>query len=1208
MLRKNRKSKVDAVIALFLSLLAVMMPISFTTLQPEFTEEGVKQNSTIGFLASVLSRTVSFFDIIPNVMADDYFGCCEETNNGAKCIITFQNECKPNKWHNGTACDSVCQIGCCIDSQGMCSKNAINIDCQLGTFIANDLSCEQSTLCKEGCCTIGYQKFWTTNLTCVDVRHGVWDGNVPDEVTCIGQAYEQTMGCCKSYAGCEYITGAECNSKAGGFFTNTKCYQNVPGCEHCIGENIPKCIEGFPDLYRTDKCDNVYSDEVKDSCAPGFCNPETNQCESGTCTGVYDNWDGSGFTDLPSFHNKDRENGESWCVYDRPDLIGKGTDPVGSRHWRRYCLYGKEYSEPCADYRQQICSETLINKNTKEVVENLDFTKRYSGNYVSISSCIANNWKTCILTQSQEECEEYPTCFWVTDLCPNKDDCENEKWAGIKEDSLAIIETDDLDIGNVYAPARCLPKTPPGFDEGFGEMNNKDTLCETLAGYSCVVEDRLLGGDTNGECDNNEWLYTMAKRCRAVGDCGAWINYLDAPGHDTFTIGGIAIAEINPEKDANDNVIGKEIERWISVYRDSVGVPSGAPSIGWLGAPLSGFLVYLVWPTLPWTFLGSIPVLGGILSAEASTGLVWSWGNLLHWGSWAGGEAGWGAAILNPFTIAGAILLIVAHFMPMGPGRALMESIGAGLGVGGIAAGLGIGAAPVIGIIAGIGWALFFAVWDVDHMVVQCMPYMPPVGGDDCDVCGADSERPCSKYRCESLGSACIWNGTTADGIPCEQGTDCGVCHAEINDGIPPLITRVNVDSEFRASPEQPGMPPTTIIISKSDGQPIDPWTTLPIELEFNERAVCKWHTSPTLNFDEMPPLWFGSNSWKMSQAEALQIGQLIQGHNTIQIYLRCADVYMNANTAEYTIQFTVTTTDLTPPIVLGTDRDYHPYFGHSVTELPLSIYVNEMASCRWSKQDQAYELMSGEQCETEPIVSGFECNTNLTGLVPDIPNYFYIRCNDTSGNINQQSYELMLHPTPPLLITSIDPADGSTIKGCEVSGVELEAMTNGGADNGIATCYWSNADIGIEQGMTKFTETNDVVHRTNLSAISQTVYIKCHDSVLNIADNRTSFSVISDIYAPKITRIYKSGGSLFIRTDEDATCSYHYSAGRKIPGCDFAANDTLYARLFSTGGTEHSTEWDETGEPWYVKCYDECMNGWQKSLDCTVIYPSDFD
>ena len=1236
---KKRTNKIDIIIAIFISVLTIMMPVSFTALQPEVKSNGeVKQNSVINTFSFIISKTISFFDIVPSVAAIDV-GCCEKTKTGAKCQITQQNECQSG-WHNGQTCENICRIGCCIDSQGICNKQSTSVDCVLpARFIPNDALCTQDVSCKKGCCSIGYQRRWETNKTCVETYHGSWDGSIPDYGTCIAQSYTGQYGCCKSVSGgCQYITQGECQGKAGTFFTGQKCNQNVPGCEACNGNGAPKCIEGLNDLYRTDNCGNIYSDEpVQPTCSSQkkFCNPSTNTCQSGECTNVYDNYKAQGdFSNLPGRHGQTRQNGESWCVYDRPDIIviagGLGTEPAGSRHWRHYCLNGKEYVDACADYRQQFCSETLIDVQSGNIVADNDgpisYNQRYNNNnYRSMASCVGNNWKSCLLTQDETQCRNNPTCFWVTDLDTPHTWSKPEKgignWAGIKSDSLEKVSTP---IGQASAPARCLPRVPPGLDDSQNGFQNREAICK-LGDVNCTVEDRLFG-DSNPECDDSGWAIGMARRCRAIADCGAYINYLHGTdGKNTFTSEGLIIAEINPDKDDSGNIIGKKIERTVGIVLGDVfgaGSESGSSGTAWgkLGAVFGGMVMLIAAGVSTYIVIKMINngQIYSLVYSEYATGgkiLPFHWSNLFKlgtkWGTKEGMQDGWKAVFTNPAFIAGAVLLVIAHyFMPDGPGKALVQSTGVGLAAGGISTGLGLGTVALpIGIISGIIWALFKATWDVDHMIVACMPYVPPTGGADCEKCNQDPERPCSKYRCQSLGTACLYKGEDANGQPCEQSEGCGFCYAEANEGTAPLITKVTVTNpvNYVANPSQPGLPPTTIFISKADGGQIDPWTTLDIKVDLNKRAVCKFDKiSRTIDTMEMP---FGSTIYRQSQTTTIGLGRYLGGNNVINLYVRCKDVYGNANFADYILTFTVSTTDLTPPQIIDTDPLNGAKFGAGIDKLNLTIYVNEPSNCSWSKTDKTYAEMVLEngQCIARPIISGFACNTTLTGIVPETDNIFYLRCNDAQGNTMQESYQLTLTGTKALQISSLKPEKGSTIAGCTLAPRALvEVETIEGANDGNATCLWSN--VSYEQGMTQFTQTNSNSHATNVSVSSglNNIYVECYDNALNKARNMTTFSVIADSTPPRIVRMYKDGGSLALRTSEDATCAFNYFFGKKVNDCSFVANDTMHAKKFTSSGTEHTTEWDNL--PWYVKCYDVCGNGGLKTDPCTVIYPQDVE
>ena len=1194
----NEQKSASIIISIFLVILTISMPITFTILQPEidFVKGEIKQNPIVDSLANVLtiilSKVIEFFDVVPSAMAQQQeFGCCEVMKNGAKCQISLEEECQSD-WHKDQSCDVICQIGCCIDSQGMCTKQAISTQCLIPPalrFIANDPMCQQDPLCKYGCCTVGYQKIWTTNLTCVMVYNGVWDDTVLDELTCINQAYEEERGCCSSYAGCQYITGAECNAKRGSFFANRKCYE-ISTCNCTLKENEGKCVEGFPDLYKVDTCGNVYVDEIKERCGDGFCNPETNKCESGACSNIYKNVrEGFG----PKQSTETAKNGESWCVYDTVLDLGNGTAPMGSRHWRHYCLYGKEYVEPCADYRQEVCGELQC-----VPLEGSTTSPHICGSKTSQSECqeagcmwlpikqaycMPNRWRECFNITDEEECNKHGSCFWWTDfqtqvttlsslgLMPYYDLKINEaknNWISFSKNKRKY-DSHELPL--------CLPKYPPGFND-----DNKATMC-ALGNYFCQYKEEWWGLDTeNKECEKEEFYELIAHTCRSIGDCGIYLNYL---GKNTT---GLKILEVEKPQEGQDPAerIKKEIAAPRS-YSEFVNAMKEFERRRGEVRDISQFII------------GVLEVLGPISIIRWLTPIQWG---ILSFKSYSGHTL---VGIIGSTLVAvGIILILISLLMPIGPARGAVQAAGTALITGGtLALATSMSVLAITGIAAAVGvfiFVLYLLGYEEKFYMIQCNPSLPPVGGEDCHVCNEDPWRPCTKYRCESLGQACMFNDTITIGNKAYKLADAE-CIAIQNDGAAPWITEIEVKdlqgNSYKAEPSTT-TGPTTISISKIDGSEIPDGTSVIIKIKLNEKALCMWDIESTPSISEMD-FYYESAILRDELRQQFLVKQALPFY-----YVRCADAYGNANVAEYVFKFLTTTgPDLTPPVILGTDRDYNQKFGYGTTELPLSIYVNENASCRWAKQDIDYNLMdSRTECKTKLISSGWRCDTTLTGLESEpagIANIFYIRCKDSAGNAMQQSYQLMLYPTSPLLITSIKPEDGSRIKSCEIKGVELEVETAEGAADGKATCYWKNQTM-ID--FIRFTLTDNVTHKTNVSATTQTIIVKCVDSTLNVAQNSTSFTVEIDNTAPTITRIYKEGSQLVLRTDEKATCVYHYRMGKKAD-CNFIANHTLQAREFDyTNALEHKVAWDD--EPWYVKCYDECGN----VGDCIIIWPSDIE
>ncbi|MEM4641321.1 MAG: hypothetical protein QXW65_02275, partial [Candidatus Pacearchaeota archaeon] len=462
----------------------------------------------------------------------------------------------------------------------------------------------------------------------------------------------------------------------------------------------------------------------------------------------------------------------------------------------------------------------------------------------------------------------------------------------------------------------------------------------------------------------------------------------------------------------------------------------------------------------------------------------------------------------------------------------------------------------------------------------KCLPWQAPPGGENCYKCNEDPLRPCNEERCSSLGQACVFN------------SDTGKCFWEDRDDtIAPRYISCkkkieNIDYNCQE----------TLSCVK-------PWMPIIFNVTTDERAQCILNLDSQVGLDNFdnPPAYFGDNGYWHEHIFETKFTPLQNGSHTI--YYRCRDRNGNKADIDHIIFSVCEEPDIIAPKIIATSPQTGSSIG-KVEYLQLYVYTNEPAVCRWAKQDVPYEQMSNEFNVTNLVGINFEGKTNLTGLRPETANFFYLRCKDTMNNVMPESYVVELFPAPALLIVSIEPENGAIVSGCtagSVSRTTLKVKTAEGANNGRAICYWKKPS---DSAWNIFTETNDINHETEIEvSIGQnTVEIACRDSA-NIVQNLTRFNVIIDETQPKITRIYKEGSRLVLRTDENATCAYR-SLGQ---GCDFDAKHWLQAIKFSTtNGLEHSTEW--RSEPWYVKCYDSCGNGGKQQDSCIVILPSDVE
>src|SRR3989344_2062171 len=186
------------------------------------------------------------------------------------------------------------------------------------------------------------------------------------------------------------------------------------------------------------------------------------------------------------------------------------------------------------------------------------------------------------------------------------------------------------------------------------------------------------------------------------------------------------------------------------------------------------------------------------------------------------------------------------------------------------------------------------------HIVnVQCLPWEPQLGGAKCDDCNKDPLRPCSEYRCKSLGQACdIVNKGTAK----EQCV--WISKGDVNS---PTITPWDepLTRDLKYTPLAPkSTRPTALgvqIIGKGENKNCLPaYTPLQFGVTTNEPAQCKWGLSSTENytgsmyFMEEGNYYVTNHTLKFKMPSPKdQDGNTqpyFQNDGTFNYYLRCQD------------------------------------------------------------------------------------------------------------------------------------------------------------------------------------------------------------------------------------------------------------------------------------------------------------------------------
>ncbi|MFH1823203.1 MAG: hypothetical protein ABH817_00595 [archaeon] len=1188
----------------------------------------------------IISMPLAFSILIsPNASAEEpdppeeNRGCCEVSDQGGKCLITTEEDCDKERgqFEKGIACDGTdfCNTGCCVGKYGICSPNSLLKDCGSGEFYTKDPSCGTVEGCDQiSCCVIGKESLLTTNKYCT-LNRGVWYPGITTQLACDKQVVE-TQGevCCELLDTCVMTERTKCENSLNGLPHPKKCFDVAEcDCKFETFDTIGICIPGLPHVYKKDNCGNVYPDEIEKTCTDSqFC--EDGTCIEDKCFGTdvrYEAWmlDETG-NNLVYKEIGERNHGESWCMFDTGVDLTNGMVPKGAYSRRAYCWHGEIKIEPCDVYRNTVCvenknfcaiKESITNPTTQQLLDCSRSANQEDCNQnhcewiektLTNARCMSNLGNTCIGLTKKEDCEQAsPQCFWWEQLPVGNVNGKNwiEHYKNFLEGDGLMAFTKLNPDGEGQQPI-CLPVYPIAQEDG----PNADTAC-ALGSKVCRWAEALWGiSRENPECDDPAWFSGMAHRCRALGDCGTYKNYVNEKtsglvmglakevpeqGEEIRITEEIPLPEDYLDFQAIDigNIPGNQISGGEFILRTFIGLGTGAllvlgfdalwTSASWFAAG-QGFSTITIGASLAGTSGGSVTV-----------------------------AAATGALAISFAAIAGGIaLFMLAQTMGVGPGRGAIEALGAGLISGGTAFLMGGGWSGA-GIIAAAGILLYFAIYLLTYKekfyFVQCLPSASPIGGSDCEICDSDPNRPCNKYSCKSLGQACEWNDKImmpnqyGEMIEVPMDDPASSCQSTTNTGTPPKIISAKAKDYLGTNLEvtySEGYPPRTIKINDE----ISPLDLTTIEIEIDKKGFC-WYDFVSRPYIENYNLVFSPS------LEKKKIAQIPFNEQQKTWFIRCVDTHGNVNGAEYRLiaDNIKEGPDLTAPRILRTKPTSPATFLPGLTELDVGIWLNEEATCRWTASpDKQYGDMN-EETEKNTIDSGtgsWYTILHLTGLIPDIPNVFYIKCKDLEGNamVELNEYEFILNGAESLNVEITSPTAGEIVEGCASRPVEVEVITSGGMNEGNANCEYS---INGGTNWYDFSPTGTTEHQAEViftNSGGKIIDVRCSDGTLT---NTESVSVTLNVDGtnPIITRFYRDGNTLTIETNEECNlCAYNSYPGST--SCIFNIGDD-WVTAFSSNGRIHTTSIEE-GKTYNIKCRDVCDNVMGDS-ECVTIKPSDF-
>jgi hypothetical protein len=515
--------------------------------------------------------------------------------------------------------------------------------------------------------------------------------------------------------------------------------------------------------------------------------------------------------------------------------------------------------------------------------------------------------------------------------------------------------------------------------------------------------------------------------------------------------------------------------------------------------------------------------------------------------------------------------------------------------------GMGFG---LIGIGIGIIVAMIF--YKEEYIVAvqfSCLPWQPEKGGARCDECNKGA-LGCTAYKCESLGQSCeLLN----------PNTDRQICYwVNRNNIAPPTISAWDgpLDSEkYEYIPDGARLPPDKGVIIKdkrtADGC-IIPFSTVNFGITLDIPGSCKVDVQRKNNYSEMNNPGYISQGYYLYNHTMTIVPSGINASNpydivtqtggTYEIFVRCESKEGYSNAGTFVFKYCVQSEpDITAPLISAADPVSGMPFEFGQTSKKVYIYVDKPSECRWSHNDEDFDVMEGTMTGPKDV-TGISSNmlytykAELTGLKDGVENKFYFRCksypskDDADRVKNEESYVYTLVGTRLLVFDSLSPEVGAVIKdSTENVKVTLEAKTSAGYKDGEAYCYFKKTSED-DKNYVIFMNTNSYQSTQDLwlSTGDYDYSVKCCDLGGNCETKTTQFEVDTDFQSSIVVRAYNEAGSLKIVTNEDAECVYDKTS------CSYNFEDGL--DMTSIDGINHFTEWD-TNSNFYIKCRDAFGN-----------------
>ncbi|MEM4330463.1 MAG: hypothetical protein QW273_00445 [Candidatus Pacearchaeota archaeon] len=473
----------------------------------------------------------------------------------------------------------------------------------------------------------------------------------------------------------------------------------------------------------------------------------------------------------------------------------------------------------------------------------------------------------------------------------------------------------------------------------------------------------------------------------------------------------------------------------------------------------------------------------------------------------------------------------------------------------------------------------------------KCEGWNPPRNGN-CEECNKDV-RPCSEYRCRSLGSNCYY--FLENGEP-------GYC-ASINETwsaqITPWLEILTEGNKYTQISSQ------GFRIEGVNDRKVDSWRSIIFGIITDKPSLCRIDNIRGKDFEDMRVQMITSIDSLTGKEDlthhAIELNAFIKEISDGRLplnqgvensyYIKCRNFAGQTTDLDFVVRVEVKDEpDLTPPEIKFFFPEDNSYLAQGTNSSAVALYANEPVECRYSRD---YDVQIGEggyeqmpfnmSCSDEPLEGLWICYSVLDDL-REGENKFYFRCKDQphleenetfSRNSNYASREYTLNVCN--IGMSLEIEDKKEV--FEENNLTLSVRTYSCTDN--STCYYKIKDI--MNSFTQFFYTGGSLHKQPLflEEGNYEIEIFCEDSAKNSNNETYSFKVDIDENPPVITRIFSFSDTLKIFTDEDAQCVISNNSSICTAPFNLSSQSFSKVHLFKINSLEDI----------YLKCIDKKQN-----------------